>query len=44
MPDHEALMRLAIAESRKARAAGNHPFACVDDEGSIDCVCGVGNP
>jgi len=23
---------------------GNHPFACVDDEGSIDCVCGVGNP
>jgi tRNA(Arg) A34 adenosine deaminase TadA len=27
--DHEALLRLAIAESRKARDAGNHPFACI---------------
>lgn len=27
--DHEALLRVAIAESAKARAAGNHPFACI---------------
>lgn len=27
--DHEALLRIAIDESRKARAAGNHPFACI---------------
>ena len=27
--DHEALLRCAIDESRKARAAGNHPFACI---------------
>ena len=27
--DHEALLRRAIDESRKARAAGNHPFACI---------------
>ncbi len=29
MLDHEALLRLAIAESRKAREAGNHPFASI---------------
>ena len=29
MLDHEAFLRLAIAESRKARAAGNHPFASI---------------
>lgn len=29
MLDHEALLRRAIDESRKARAAGNHPFACI---------------
>jgi tRNA(Arg) A34 adenosine deaminase TadA len=27
MLDHEALLRLAIAESKKARADGHHPFA-----------------
>lgn len=27
--DHAALLRLAIAESAKARAEGNHPFACI---------------
>jgi tRNA(Arg) A34 adenosine deaminase TadA len=27
--DHEALLRRAIDESRKACAAGNHPFACI---------------
>ena len=27
--DHAALLRLAIGESRKAREAGNHPFACI---------------
>ncbi|QYZ71824.1 nucleoside deaminase [Neotabrizicola shimadae] len=27
--DHVALLRLAIGESRKAREAGNHPFACI---------------
>ncbi len=27
--DHEALLRRAIDESAKARAAGNHPFACI---------------
>ena len=29
MLDHEALLRLAIAESRKSREAGNHPFASI---------------
>lgn len=29
MLDHEALLRRAIDESRKAREAGNHPFACI---------------
>ena len=29
MLNHEALLRLAIAESQKARDAGNHPFACI---------------
>jgi tRNA(Arg) A34 adenosine deaminase TadA len=29
MLDHEAFLRMAIAESAKARAAGNHPFACI---------------
>lgn len=29
MLDHEKLLRQAIAESRKAREAGNHPFACI---------------
>ncbi len=29
MPDHATYLRLAIAESRKAREAGNHPFACI---------------
>ncbi len=28
-PDHVAFLRLAIAESRLARAAGNHPFASI---------------
>ena len=27
--DHEHFLRLAIAESAKARAAGNHPFASI---------------
>lgn len=27
--DHVALLRLSIKESRKARDAGNHPFACI---------------
>jgi len=27
--DHEALLRVAIDESRKASAAGNHPFASI---------------
>ena len=27
--DHEALLRRAIGESRKAREAGNHPFASI---------------
>jgi len=27
--DHIALLRLSIEESRKARDAGNHPFACL---------------
>ncbi|MBI1417170.1 MAG: nucleoside deaminase [Limimaricola sp.] len=27
--DHVALLRLAIAESAKAKAEGNHPFACI---------------
>ena len=27
--DHVALLRLSIEESRKARDAGNHPFACI---------------
>ena len=27
--DHETLLRRAIDESRKAREAGNHPFACI---------------
>jgi len=27
--DHQALLRRAIDESRKAREAGNHPFACI---------------
>ncbi len=27
--DHEALLRIAIAESQKARDAGNHPFASI---------------
>lgn len=27
--DHEALLRRAIDESRKARAAGHHPFAAI---------------
>lgn len=27
--DHKALLRVAIDESRKAREAGNHPFACI---------------
>ena len=29
MLDHETLLRLAIAESQKARDAGNHPFASI---------------
>ncbi len=29
MLDHETLLRQAIAESRKARAAGHHPFASI---------------
>ena len=29
MLDHETLLRLAIAESLKARQAGNHPFASI---------------
>ena len=28
-PDHQSLLRLAIEESRKARAAGHHPFAAI---------------
>ena len=28
-PDHEALLRLAIEESRKARETGQHPFAAI---------------
>jgi len=28
-PDHEALLRRAIEESRLAREAGNHPFASI---------------
>jgi len=27
--DHQSLLRLAIEESRKARAAGHHPFAAI---------------
>lgn len=27
--DHQKLLRIAIAESAKARAEGNHPFACI---------------
>lgn len=35
--DHEALLRRAIAESRKAREAGQHPFAAllVGPEGEV---------
>ena len=29
MLDHEAFLRLAIAESRKSRADGHHPFASI---------------
>ncbi len=28
-PDHETLLRRAIAEARKAREAGHHPFAAI---------------
>ena len=28
-PDHQSLLRLAIEESRQARAAGHHPFAAI---------------
>lgn len=37
MLDHEAFLRLAIAESRKARADGHHPFASilVDPQGQV---------
>ena len=36
-PDHEAMLRRAIAESRKAREAGHHPFAAIlaDAEGKV---------
>ena len=35
--DHKALLRVAIAESRKAREAGHHPFAAilVDAKGEV---------
>ena len=37
MLDHEKFLRLAIAESRKAREAGHHPFASilVDADGEV---------
>ncbi len=28
-PDHEALLRIAYEEARKAREGGNHPFAAI---------------